>query len=99
MKSLQWPKQVPILDADDIYQGGFDGPNGTHCFIGWANKTFKNDDDSPDSPRMTVVREAHNRIGSSVVTWNDQSSKDAVARMWNSIMRKYGYVVPCTRKR
>lgn len=104
MSEVQWPEVVPILDESDIYQGGwFDGPGGkTHCLVGWGCETFS--EIFSGFSHHPVIDELKSEVAAlkrkdlhCIVVANDRLPKKQVAAIWNRVMRKFGYTVPCER--
>ena len=88
--STIWPKEVPILEASDICKYILDGPNDTHCLIGWCNAVFGVD------CRVNARRVIEDATGSwNIIEWNDCANrgKFTIANAWNRAMAKLGYVV------
>lgn len=86
---MAWPKEVPILTARDIYQGGLDGPRNTHCLYGWLGVVFG---EATVPPKLfEKIRKECGTVF--IAEFNDSKSKALVAKTWNRAMAKCGYVV------
>ncbi len=92
MSEIEWPESVPVLTAEDIHQGGYNGPNGTHCLIGWCRKVTGT---PSEKWQGTVVKricdEMKALVPGNIATFNDSRPKATVASVWNDTMRRLGY--------
>jgi hypothetical protein len=91
MSKPKWPAEVPVLTARDIHRGALDGPNQTHCLIGWCSQSF-DDFDVWDTAREKIA----GRIGDGrawISDFNDDpaTTKAEIARVWNLAMADLGY--------
>lgn len=102
------PETVPIIEADDVYKGNLYGPNYTSCLLGWKNRTFGTLNTCSAKADLLLRKEIlrtckKNRrfkgwddwAQVSIPTFNDSSKtkKSTLARVWNRVMAKMGYVV------
>jgi len=86
---MAWPKEVPILTADDMFKKDNDGPGGRHCLVGWKYNTFKN-----FRERCTVHLKLIDEI-KDITEFNDKKGRhlSTLARVWNRAMYALGYDV------
>ena len=88
---MDWPKQVPILTADDIHKGSLQSADGTRCcLLGWGCRVFGSWCLAPYTFREAIYKEA----GTSFLpTFNDsrKRSKQEIADVWNRAMARLGY--------
>ncbi len=89
MSEIEWPESVPVLTAEDIHRGHYDGPAGSHCLLGWAREV------SPTNRAYASVRaELALTAGVEwygVAEFNDAANKAVAASVWNDTMRRLGY--------
>ena len=81
--SQKFPRR---LTAKDICRGKADGPNGTHCTVGWVEKC----------PKLSGVfyAELQNELGCGnyVAHWNDTNTRRTVAATINRVLKKLGWI-------
>lgn len=90
---MKWPKEVPMLEAEDIHKGAPNGPHGSHCLYGWCNKVFYR---GSNTKAAEVIEELIWKQGSDwIIAYNDnpRRHKKTIARTWNKAMAKLGYVI------
>ena len=99
-----WPKKLPILTKDDIHKGNIQNDKGDKlCLIGWMFRAFHGitREDSRYEFRKALVKEIRAEKGRTMspVDYNDgrKQTKAQIARLWNRVVRKFGYNVPCKR--
>ena len=85
---MKWPKEVPILTANDIYQGGryHSKSQKTSCLLGWSHTVFGNE--------YAIYDVLVKRLPSSclfITDYSDHSSRKDVAKLWNKTMADLGY--------
>lgn len=87
-QAIEWPKQVPVLTADDMCKGVFHGPNGTRCLAGWMDNVF-NDHAARYVARCAIIEIA----GVDITAYNDNPRRklSSLARTWNRAMARLGY--------
>lgn len=89
-----WPETVPILKEHHICKGDYDGPDGTHCLMGWVLDTFPY---SRAGKEIQVhVENTLQRLAKAecVITYNDapRRKRATCAALWNRAMAELGYV-------
>lgn len=101
-----FPEIVPILSAEEIHQGNYDGPNGTHCLLGWCREVFPDSWDGLFKTSHPAFRALKAEVAKAegvaydqayLSCFNDSSTKPNVAKVWNKAMKTLGYTVPCER--
>jgi hypothetical protein len=103
----KWPKEVPVLVAGDICKGRLMDKE-KYCLMGWAYNSFGRRTpsgwfrNSPESRKvLAMLRDAcrkelgYSPQGDPIPVYNDsfRRSKAAIAKVWNQVMAKLGYVV------
>lgn len=91
---MTWPKEVPILEAKNMHKGSYNGPNGTHCLLGWSYEVFPINEKVSNRVVRAIFRTA--RIHESdIADFNDDKKrpKTELAAVWNKAMARLGYVV------
>lgn len=98
----EYPEVVPILTADDIVRGYRNPGQETHCLLGWNDATFTGTAHwyVEQELRKEVKDTPNGNWRGDVAAFNDDYavSKAKVAQLWNRVMRRLGYKVPCDRK-
>lgn len=92
----KWPEEVPVLTARDIHKGGFDGPRGSHCLVGWLDEVFPCWGEQQMRPYRAIRKQLPKLRGGSHMlpsVWNDSPNvtKTEIARVWNTAMAQLGY--------
>lgn len=105
-----WPKEVPILVAEDFCKGDFQ-KGSRCCLMGWTNKVFGGTHGNPhgDYMWMPEVQEVVRTISEvaniskydisdegNIAKFNDakENTRKILAFVWNKAMHKLGYNVP-----
>ncbi len=86
--STQWPEFVWVLEAEDICKGQLNGPNGTHCLLGWCEETFG--DEFPEADRKAVCV-LYQLISDSISIFCSTNPPWKSAKVWNQAMANLGY--------
>ena len=86
---MAWPKEVDVLEATDICRGQFNGPNKTHCIVGWLRHWFGCGLEYGKAEKI-AHRIAHTH---SLMGWNDDpnTKKAEIARTINKVTAALGY--------
>jgi hypothetical protein len=100
---MAWPKTVPILTAKDICRCSYSGPGNSHCLIGWQRKAFGHEYESKTARvvRLALCEEIGKPVVNSDAAFrpitlfndNDKIPATKIAKLWNRVMAKLGYVV------
>lgn len=87
------PETVPVLEPHHIHKGAFDGPNDTHCLLGWFNQTFPYGSIGYQD-RIAIEVALRATTGEAPVAFNDNPRRRpaTIARRWNQFTAKLGYV-------
>jgi hypothetical protein len=85
---MELPKTVQVLKAKDICRGYYDGPNGTHCIVGWVDVACVNLAALTPFMRAIRVKARTAYLGS----FNECRPKSVVASTWNRAMVSLGYI-------
>jgi hypothetical protein len=90
MSETTLPKRLPVLAAKDICRGYYDGPNGTHCLLGWARQ-WGEAGDAFIIPALSSQIHPGQRL---IAMFNDDIDvpKSRVAAVWNRAAKSLGYV-------
>lgn len=103
--SISWPKEVPILEAEDICRGNFHRGEKA-CLSGWVLTVINiqyprfNDIIKRDCLQNKIRKSIMEEIiriksidGPSIVLFNDNMlySKKLIAQIWNKAMARLGY--------
>lgn len=93
----RWPKEVPILEADDFCRDQFVDRSGRACLSWRVATTFSHHHYDAVVHQLFRAAEMLGATGSypSLVAYNDNRAnpKSLVARIWNRAMAKLGYTV------
>ena len=94
---MKWPKEVIVVEAEDMCVGKFSDGKGRHCASGWADVIF-GPNISGNPKQMAAVHTAFSGAahyvvpGSSVIGANDRARSDADrARIVNLATALLGY--------
>ena len=91
---MSWPEKVPILDESDLCRNVMHNRRVEHCLLGWKDEVFG----ILNYEESQVLLMLKNEIGGGYVhEFNDREPLKKVAAVWNRVMRKLGYTVPCDR--
>jgi hypothetical protein len=88
----KWPKEVPVLRAEDICRHRMNGAHGTRCLLGWSIETFGYAWLEPAAQK--AVETLEKECGCPYIdSFNDdrRNSLATVARTWNKAMARLGY--------
>jgi hypothetical protein len=87
------PPTMPVLTGRDICRLYNDGPDGTHCLLGWKTAVIGRE---VNAANFAVYHALHDACGGSVADFNDDThnnTREQVAGKWNDAMRALGYVL------
>lgn len=88
---MQWPEEVEPLVAGDIWRCSNNGPDNTHCLLGWADTQF---------PDRKCAAEVVGKLAALVLPRyitgfadNPRNSKSKIAKLYNRMLVDIGYDV------
>ena len=89
-------KEVILLSASDIFKGSINGPNDTHCLIGWRNLVFNRgyqcSHDATIAIRQAIKEACPNSTSDDIIMFNDgKATRSLIARVWNRAMYLIGF--------
>ncbi len=92
---IAWPGEVPILSAEDMHKGGFDGPNDTHSLGGWATLVFVGGVEMFGVAIAIADEAGVRRTYQDINDFNKAPGirRSTLAKVWNRAMASLGYVV------
>ena len=90
MSKTRWPKEVTWPEAKDFCRHSLDGPNGTHCMLGWIENDFP-----LQGHQERAERVLSGLIGDDITVprYNDFTPFKVVAATYQEMLRKLGYEV------
>ena len=86
---MKYPKRVKRLEAKDICRRELDGPNGTHCLLGWMYSEAR--DFISQANNAVRAQTRNSRVGIARFNDNPKRTNRDIAAVWNRAMKSLGY--------
>ncbi len=85
---MKWPETVPMpLTGKDFCQLAYDGPDDTHCLMGWARRVFGEHTSNRKTVMAKLMEICNRKSGDySVIVFSDTHDGDECAVVWNEAM-------------